>query len=42
LDISMAFNSGAGDTSAIDGKRFFVPANGPQEVILSSNNMLIE
>jgi len=30
------------DTSAIDGERFFAPANGPKEDILSSYNMPIE
>jgi len=38
----MAVNSSAVDTSAIDGEGFFMIAYEPKEVILSSENMLIE
>jgi len=42
LDIWHGLQQSAVDTSAIDGERFFPPAYGPKEAILSSDNMLIE
>ena len=42
FDIWHALQQSVIDTSAINGERFFAPAYGPKEVILSSDNMLIE
>jgi len=42
LDIWHGFQQSAVDTSAIDGERLFTPAYGLKDVILSSDNMLIE
>jgi len=41
LDIWHGLQQRAVDTGAIDGERFFTPAYGPKEDILSSDNMLI-
>jgi len=42
LDIWHGLQQSVVDTSAINRERFFAPAYGPNEVILSSDNMLIE
>jgi len=42
FDILHGLQQSAVDNSAIDGKRFFAPACGPKEVLLSPDNMLIE
>jgi len=42
LDIWYGLQQSAVDTSATDGERFFAPVYGPKEVILNSDNTLIE